>query len=124
MACPFFYPDAPLDASMWEVPPRYPLGIAYGGTCRAPASASFFPDAEQLREVCNYGYARGRCPRFPEASRIDAFRFSMAEHSAALIWIAEAEHLPVDHGVLEPEETGDDALHRQARAFRDSLPKA
>ena len=30
------------------------------------------------RETCNCGYARGRCPHFPDDAEADAVRFSMA----------------------------------------------
>jgi len=38
---------------------------------------------------------------------------------AALIYILERDHAPVQHGVLESDE-GDEPLKSQARAFRES----
>ena len=77
MACPYFYPVARFEASSWAVPPRLPLGDAYTGECRAPGAPSA-PDENRMREICNVGYGRGCCDRFPESANADGVRFHVA----------------------------------------------
>ena len=129
MACPYFFPVARLENGPWIVPPRLPLGDAYAGECRAGASA-FEPDEMHARQVCNSGYGRGCCDRFPETGPTDALRFHVAEDAGALLriqYVFETAHWPGEHGLLEcaadsPEVRGteDAILRRQARAFADS----
>ena len=124
MACPYFVPEAPLDASVWLRPPRAPLGELFDGTCSAGGSETR-PAGECVRELCNFGYARGRCDRFPSSTEADAVRFSIAsdrDGRVELTYLIEAEHRPAEHGVLyyaagEVEGTESMALGAQARAF-------
>jgi hypothetical protein len=108
VACPYFMPEAPLDAFG-----RHPLGQAYRGSCHADPAAAIEPPEALQRELCNYGYARGRCDRFPADAVADAVRFSMVEDR--LIWVTEREHAPVEHGCEPPP--GDELLAAQARVF-------
>jgi hypothetical protein len=130
MACPYFFPVARFESSTWIVPPRLPLGDPYSGECRA-AEAAFQPDEMRLREVCNLGYGRSRCNRFPEEARTDAVRFHVAGDAGELIhiqYIFEKECWPQEHGVIECSgSTGNltsgpenQILRRQAAAFVES----
>ena len=84
MACPYFYPVARFETSSWVVPPRLPLGDPYSGECRA-ADTAFQPDETRLRQICNLGYGRSRCDRFPERALTDAVRFHVAHDAGELI---------------------------------------
>jgi hypothetical protein len=105
VACPFFAPSRRLENTAWIVPPRYPLGDLFSGTCHT--SASNLTEGHQddhQEDCCNFGYARGRCDRFPGGSAPDAVRFSVTEDTPArlsLIYVVEKDHAPVEHGALE-----------------------
>lgn len=88
------------------------------------------PEARQ-RELCNCGYARTRCDRFPGGDAPDAIRFSVTEDTPArlsLVYVIEKNHAPVEHGTLLYKIEGDrlegqplsDVLIQQARAFLES----
>ncbi|HLK22743.1 MAG TPA: hypothetical protein VKT81_27550 [Bryobacteraceae bacterium] len=130
MACPFFYPVARFETDTWAVLPRLPLGDPYSGECRA-SDASFQPDENHLRQVCNLGYGRSRCDRFPETSANDAVRFNLGPESGELIriqFVFEKECWPKEHGIFEwrgssgnlTGESEDHILRRQAAAFVES----
>jgi hypothetical protein len=129
MACPYFYPVARFEASPWVVPPRLPLGDAYTGECRAPG-AETAPDETHVREICNVGYGRGCCDRFPDTARADAVRFHIVEDAGELIriqYVFEKECWPGEHGVLEctaarqvASAVNDEILREQATAFLES----
>lgn len=108
MACPFFVPLRRLDqgdhSGPWLNPPRLPLGEAYHGICQALATEPFEPPESAQRELCNCGYARGRCDRFPAGSQADAVRFSVRRDRRArleIVYILEKNHSPAEHGVFE-----------------------
>ena len=124
MACPFFAPSRRIEITAWILPPRYPLGDLFSGTCHA--SPSNLTDGHE-EEWCNCGYARGRCDRFPEGAP-DAVRFSVTEDTPArlsLVYVVEKDHAPVEHGTLEylvaharlDGPVISDILAEQARAF-------
>ena len=129
MACPYFYPVARLENAGWVVPPRLPLGDAFGGECRASADV-FRPDEMHVRQVCNTGYGRGSCGRFPADASIDAVRFHIAEDSGELIriqYVFEKDCWPTENGVAEcitPSHdirgTEDAILRGQVAAFVES----
>jgi hypothetical protein len=115
----------------WVRPPRFPLGDPFGGACHAqPADVIEPPEARQ-REVCNCGYARGRCDRFPAGNAADAVRFSVTGDGAdrlLVVYVVEKNHAPAEYGTLE-YEIGDarlngapisEVLVQQARAFVES----
>ena len=121
MACPCFFPLERLEGSHG----RAPLGDLYMGDCRAGGH----PDQSRLRECCNFGYARGRCPAFPGGELPDAVRFALAADSGSsvrILWSRELNHLPHSNGVLDlqvdaaapagPEEV----FYRQARSYLES----
>lgn len=135
MACPFFVPlrrlDEGPDSGPWLNPPRLPLGEAYRGTCLAQPGEPFEPPESAQRELCNCGYARGRCNRFPAGSRDDAVRFSVRIDMAGIVevvYVFEKNHSPAEHGAFQyqirearmiglPSNLG---LEQQARAFLES----
>ena len=120
MACPCFEPGERLPGLNGS------LGDLYAGICRA--AAPWRPDDRTVAEHCNIGYARGRCPRFPDLESRDAVRFSVATHGGAVVRILyslERDHRPLSHGVLEystaagefVDASGDAALERLAAAY-------
>lgn len=129
MACPYFYPSARLENTGWVVPPRLPLGDAYAGECRAGVDA-FQPDEAHARQICNTGYGRGSCVRFPQDASTDAVRFHVAEDSGEFIriqYVFEKECWPKEDGLLECSAdsrlingTEDAILRGQAVAFLES----
>jgi hypothetical protein len=133
VACPFFLPVRRLASGGWNPAPRLPLGDAYSGSCQADASGPFEPPEEIQRELCNCGYARGRCAHFPENAAADAVRFSVTgdqDGRVTLIYILEKDHAPMEHGSMEHGSmehglmnyaTGaGEPLASQARAFVES----
>lgn len=131
MACPFFLPSRRLEIAGWVRPPRFPLGDPFGGACHArPADVVEPPEARQ-RELCNCGYARGRCDRFPGESTADAVRFSVTDDTPdrlLVVYVVEKDHAPAEHGTLEYAVADarlngpviSDVLVQQARAFLES----
>ncbi len=82
----------------------------------------------QDEALCNLGYARGRCARFPENGGADAVRFSLAGDRAGVLslrFAVERDHLPLAHGTLvfsggrvTPEPAP--LLRSQAEAYLES----
>jgi hypothetical protein len=114
MACPYFLPRTRLDASAWDPPPRMPLGAAWSGVCSLAPSEEI-PEGELL-EMCNLGYARGKCARFPLETEADAYRFSL-QPSGQVIYVIEKLHAPIAHGVCTGQALNA-ALDAQAQAFK------
>ena len=123
-----FYPVGQL---AWPNAPKLPLGDAYAGLCQADPVHESEPGLPALRDLCNLGYARGRCARFPPGDGPDAVRFSVERDRDGLIricWVREKDHRPFDHGPLEYSlETHDfsaapvdAAVVRQAHAYISS----
>lgn len=126
MACPYFFPIARFEDRAWAVGPRLPLGDPYLGECRAQSQATA-PDESTLRQLCNRGYGRAECQRFPPESDADAVRFHVSLQQGTLLqiqYIFEKSCWPVRHGVVEFRDglaAGSDAvLDRQAAAFAES----
>ena len=128
MACPFFAPSRRLENTVWLLPPRYPLGDLFSGTCHA--SPSNLTEGHQ-DEWCNFGYARGRCDCFPGGGAADAVRFSVTRdvgQRVSLTYVVEKDHSPLEFGALEyaVEDARLDGPHmsdvliQQARAFLES----
>jgi len=89
------------------------------------------PDEATLRESCNLGYARARCPRFPKEAGPDALRFSVTgdqEGVLRIFHVSEQNHSPLEHGTLEySEDAGkflnghpNQMLQKQAQAYVES----
>ena len=103
MACPFFYPIEPFDDKRWNPRPQLPLGNPYEGECRA-AAGPCRPNEQELKTLCNMGYARSKCARFPLDCRVDAVRFMVNQDNGQTVvisFVQEYEHRPADYGKLE-----------------------
>jgi hypothetical protein len=119
VACPFFKPLRLLDSGPWERPPRLPLGDAYYGGCLANPSDIFAAGETAQRELCNSGYARGRCEHFPDDSAGDAVRFSISDDMGGrlqMVYVIEKNHVPVEYGPLEYEIEESVFVERQMSA--------
>jgi hypothetical protein len=117
MACPLFIPSSPL-GELFSV--AAPLGDLYGGQCAAEPAAVIEP--ETLRRYCNFGYARGCCPRAAQSDS-DAARFMIRGARGSIVdvaWAVERNHHPVAVGRMEIETAdpapASDLLARQAHA--------
>ncbi len=99
MACPWFGP-----VSVLGIPRAImPLGDVWTGRCLARQAAHDIPTERALREWCNLGYARGRCPDFPADEGADAVRFAVTRHSGdqiSLCSVREKDYLPFDRAEL------------------------
>jgi hypothetical protein len=132
MACPYFYPVERHVGDL--VPPSaiLPLGDAWSGVCRAGAGPPQRPAEAQLRPLCYFGYARGRCDRFPpDDAGPDAVRFTIANDDGAslgIYYVQERDHHPFAYGPLQYSLVGhsflqqpsDETLARQAEAYTES----
>ncbi len=128
MACPYFYPVEAIAGSA-----LLPLGDCWKGLCRAVPDAPQ-PEADcgsACDTSCNFGYARGVCPRFPTGEGPDAVRFAISSHEGATVrirYVVECDHHPFDHGRLEyslasaafVEAPRTATLARQAQAYVES----
>ncbi len=113
MPCPYFLPREPLKDTRWAIPPRAPLGVLCSGECHADAPTP----AEH--DLCNIGYARGVCDRFPADGPVDAVRFHA--RGEGLLYVLERDHVPVEHGMLSEADTRP-LLNAQARMYRLHAP--
>jgi hypothetical protein len=130
VACPFFRPTQRLEDGAWLKPPRLPLGDPWRGVCTAEDPATE-PSLPILRELCNTGYARGRCERFPSAAESDAARFSVTRDEpdgVTVTFILERDYAPFSYGTVrykvasqrfDPEFSGD-VMSEQAQRFIES----
>ena len=134
MACPYFYPVERFQEREWPTPPRLPLGDPYHGMCLVNPTRETRPDMETLRQYCNLGYARGKCPHFPKDSSADAVRFMVARDQDTLLklqYVVEKDHSPLEHGPLEYSLDGkrflvghsSELLRRQAQAYAESYQR-
>ena len=112
-----------------------PLGDWWKGVCHAVTGApqeTGRNECETLCDpLCNLGYARGECARFPEGEGPDAVRFTISGHESSVIhiyYVLERDHHPFAHGrlaysqaaaalVTPPESV---TLARQAQAYVES----
>ena len=131
MACPYFYPVASSVRGSGPETAMLPLGDQWAGVCRAAPDSPCRPGETTLRPLCNLGYARGACARFPPGEGPDAVRFTVRAADGAavhLYYVVERDHHPFAHGPLEyslaskslvappPSEN----LNRQAQAYVES----
>jgi len=127
MACPYFEPVARLQDRRWT---RLPLGDTYEGVCHASSRGAPSSGPALSRDLCNLGYARGHCSRFPLDAPADAVRFSIYHEdttSISIQFILEKEYFPLEHGLLKfaPgagffQANCSDLLLKQAGAFVDN----
>lgn len=132
MSCPYFHPRAPRSDAADARSAMLPLGDAWAGECRAIAGDPWEPRGADVERLCNLGYARGLCSRFPDDGGPDAIRFTISHDDGAtlrLYYVAERDHHPFEHGALEysrdtaaiagaPERTG--TFRAQAEAYSAS----
>lgn len=131
VACPYFEPRRP-DPRFTSPPGAIaPLGERWAGLCRAAPDAPWEPDDATLHPLCNFGYARGACPRFPAGAGPDAVRFTVSRDAGAslhLHYVLERDHHPFAHGPFDyslPADAFVDSplpapLGRLARAYIQS----
>lgn len=131
MACPYFYPLQPGARAVSPRDPMLPLGDAWAGVCRSVPEWPSDPDERSVRPLCNLGYARGKCPRFPAGDGPDAVRFAISAASASALrisYVVERDHHPFAHGRLDystatgqfAERPAGEILERQAQAYAES----
>jgi len=129
MACPYFYPVTACGRAGENA--LLPLGDCWTGVCRAAPDTPWQPEEAALRPMCNLGYARGNCARFPAHDGPDAVRFVIANDDGAIVkiyYVVESDHHPFSHGPLNysrgPGGFGsapeDEILTRQATAYVES----
>lgn len=122
MCCPYFSPARRLSGSGGA------LGDCWAGACQSPAGACEQVDEELVRRLCNSGYARDRCSRFPAGDGPDAVRFAIWRDDGASIAVRfaiERDHHPFAHGTLEyargpagfKEPPASALLEQEARAY-------
>jgi hypothetical protein len=117
MACPYFDALKPRSQTDRSRSAMLPLGDAWDGVCRAVADAPSQPDESTLLSLCNMGYARGCCAKFPEGDGPDAARFTIAAskpETVSVYYVLERDHHPWAHGPLEFSRTGDAGGDRSA----------
>ena len=128
MACPYFFPSSPHNTGAGPRNAMLPLGDSWAGECRAAADRPWQPDPAIARPLCNLGYARGRCDRFPSGDGPDAVRFTVSADRGAsvqLLYVIERDHRPFAHGSLDyAADSGaftlppaGESLDAQARAY-------
>jgi hypothetical protein len=131
MACPHFYPVKPRRQTGGSRSAMLPLGDAWEGYCRAEPDAAWNPDETTQLSLCNLGYARGSCARFPADDGPDAVRFTIAgddDQALRLYYVLERDHHPLAHGPLEfsragkvlPGTAASEAVRRLAPAYVES----
>ena len=80
-----------------------PLGDAWAGVCLAQPGNPLEP-GDACLSLCNLGYARQTCARFPAGTEADAVRFAIARedgHSLRIQFVLERGHHPLDNGQIE-----------------------
>lgn len=135
MACPYFYPLAPHRHGAFSGGDAHdamlPLGDAWAGLCRAVPGQPEQPEDDSLRPLCNLGYARGNCARFPPGDGPDAVRFTISRDDGATVgiyYVVERDHQPFAHGRLEYSTASgaiaplppSEIVARQAQAYAES----
>jgi hypothetical protein len=130
MACPYFYPVERMQQATGKKAPPMPLGDAWCGLCRASPESEWLPDSGTMQQLCNFGYAREKCERFPRDGP-DAVRFAISHDQDGLIriyWVMEKSHLPFAQGPLEYSRVDgcfktahpDTRIAQQAQAYLSS----
>jgi hypothetical protein len=119
MSCPYFDPVAPQSRPAGPENSMLPLGEVWEGLCRAVPGEPHQPDRTVLQPLCNLGYARGTCARFPAGDGPDAVRFAVSGDDGAtvrLYYVIERDHHPFAHGPLDAGNPSA-LLARQADAY-------
>jgi hypothetical protein len=116
MSCPCFRPRQPRTGDFRPASALLPLGDDWTGVCLAYPSDPADP-GDACLSLCNLGYARGTCARFPSDTPADAVRFAIAcdgGHTLRIHFALERAHHPFEHGQIE--------FHVEDEAFQPSLP--
>lgn len=104
MSCPYFYPVEPDTSHTNPRSALLPLGALWAGVCHA-TSELVPPEEASVRRLCQLGYARDNCSRFPENDAgADAVRFTISRDDGQLLhlhYVLERDHHPYAHGSLE-----------------------
>jgi hypothetical protein len=109
MACPYFHAVKPRGQTGHSRTSMLPLGDLWDGLCRAVPDAPWEPGSPTLASLCNMGYARGCCTRFPAGDGPDAARFTIAAdgpETLRVYYVLERDHHPWAHGPLEFSRAG------------------
>jgi hypothetical protein len=104
MSCPYFRPVERRAGNWGPRETMMPLGGVWTGSCSARPGESWTPDEIRLRRLCNLGYARNGCDRFPQESGADAVRFTILGDDAITLrvyYVVERDHHPAAHGPLD-----------------------
>ena len=97
MPCPWFEPSEPLLWSHWRGAVKPPLGRPFAGACRSACAAGEANEPDL--ELCNLGYAAGRCARFPGgADSLQLAARIAPEGGLTVLYALEQAHLPVASG--------------------------
>ena len=130
MSCPYFDPIRRRAGGDERVNAMLPLGDIWAGVCRAVPDRPWEPDSATLLPLCNLGYARGACGRFPPDGSADQVRFAIRSDDGVRLRLAyaiERDHHPYAHGAIEyslPDRSFPDSpsenVARQARAYIES----
>jgi hypothetical protein len=126
VACPYFFPVQKTNEIYWPFPHRLPLGAGFSGCCTARGERTT-PTDDELKELCNIGYAR-QCQKIPAERQSDAVRFAVAKDCGDRILLSfccERNHAPAEHGQLQydcasqswPIPHRDACIQRQAECF-------
>lgn len=106
-----------------------PLGALWAGVCRAGAAELGPPEEASVRRLCQLGYARDNCCRFPaNDAGADAVRFTISRDDGQLLhlhYVLERDHHPYAHGSLEYQRGSarlvrapqNEIVRRQAEAY-------
>ena len=113
------------------VAPRLPLGDFYVGECHTTPERQV-PSDEVVTKLCNNGYGRGVCDRFPHDAATDAIRFHLAGSEPGILRVQftlEKGCWPAGDGFLDYSKAAgrflelhpDPIVQRQAEVFLDSV---
>jgi hypothetical protein len=106
-----------------------PLGALWVGVCHADAAELGPPEEASVRRLCQLGYARDNCSRFPaNDAGADAVRFTISRDDGQLLhlhYVLERDHHPYAHGSLEYQRGSaglvrapqNEIVRRQAEAY-------
>lgn len=109
-----------------------PLGDVWTGVCCAVPEHPWQPDDTRIYQLCNLGYVRETCERFPTGEGPDAIRFNISgdnESALQISYVIERDHHPFAHGSLEysraqggfaASSPAESSLARQAAAYASS----
>lgn len=111
MPCPLFEPQKKTELAQSPLG-RFPLLFEFEGACGSTTPKG---GDQQHLQICNLGYAKGRCSRFPDDFPVSAVRFHVTAKTAqvlSVLVLEEADHWPyfsypikflIAEGRLDPE---------------------